>query len=74
MGQVILRADELLWAIESLLEDGEIDSATPAYAVAWKAAREGYAALTAGERGIFERDIKPVLKRRAESSDTAQAA
>jgi len=74
MGPVILRADELLWAIESLLEDGEIDSGTPAYTVAWKAAREGYPALTPGERGIFERDIKPVLKRRAEATDAAQAA
>lgn len=73
MGPAILRADELLWAIESLLEDGEIDSGTPAYAVAWKAAREGYPTLTARERGIFDRDIKPVLKRRAEAAAQAVA-
>lgn len=72
MGPAILRADELLWAIEGLLEDGEFESGTPAYAVAWKAAREGYAALTPRERGIFDRDIKPVLNRR--SGGIVQAA
>ena len=34
IGEVPAGADELLWAIESLLEDGEIDSGAPAYAVA----------------------------------------
>ena len=73
MGPAILRADELLWAIEILLEDGEIDSEAPAYAVACKAAREGYAALTTRERRIFDRDIKPVLTRRAEAAARAVA-
>jgi len=73
MGPTESQADELLWAIESLLEDGEIDSGTPAYAIAWKAAREGQSALTAGELGIFNRDIKPVLVRRAEAAAHAVA-
>ncbi|MBS0219193.1 MAG: hypothetical protein JSR91_00475 [Proteobacteria bacterium] len=72
MGPAIFRADELLRAIESLLEDGEIESGTPAYPVAWKAAREGYAALTPRERGVFDRDIKPALSRHG--VDSARAA
>ena len=71
MGPAISREDELLWAIENLLEDGEIDSGTPAYAVACKAAREGRSALTLWERGIFDRDIKPALSRRAEAAAEA---
>jgi len=72
-GPAISREDELLWAIENLLEDGEIDSGTPAYAVACKAAREGRTALTLWERGIFDRQIKPILSRRAEAAAKAVA-
>jgi len=60
-----MSADELLWAIESLLEDGEIESRAPAYAIALKAGREGLPALTLWERGIFDHDIRPALSRRA---------
>lgn len=73
MDPAIAPADELFWAIESLLEDGEIDSCAPAYAVAWKAAREGLSALTLTERGIFDRHIRPILKRRAEAAAEAVA-
>lgn len=69
----ISRQDELLWAIESLLEDGEIDSGTLAYAVACKAAHEGHSALTLWERGIFDRQVKPALSRRAEAAAEAIA-
>ena len=64
---------DLLWAIESLLEDGEIESGTPGYGVAWKAGREGYAALNSSERAIFDRVVSPALKRRM-AADLAQAA
>jgi hypothetical protein len=60
---VVLADHDLLWAIESLLEDGEIESGTPAYAVAWKAGRESYAALTDYERAFFDRVVSPALKR-----------
>ena len=73
METAISQTDELLWAIESLLEDGEIDSAVPAYLIAWKAAREGISALTLSERGIFDRDIQPALSRRAEAAAKAVA-
>lgn len=69
----ISQADELLWAIESLLEDGEIESSAPAYAVALKAGRQGLPALTLWERGIFDHDIRPALKRRAEAAAEAVA-
>jgi hypothetical protein len=59
--------------IERLLEDGEIESGTPGYMVAWKAGHEGYPALTASERAIFDRIVRPVLQRRA-AVDLAQAA
>jgi hypothetical protein len=57
-------SDELLWAIESLFEDGEIESGTPAYGVAWKAGHEGYGALNSSERAIFDRIVSPTLRRR----------
>jgi hypothetical protein len=61
---MVLADHDLLWAIERLLEDGEIDGGTPGYAVAWKAGHEGYAALNSSERAIFDRLVHPVLKRR----------
>ena len=61
---MVLADHDLLWAIESLLEDGGIESGTPAYAVAWKAGREGYAALSDYDRAIFDRVVSPALKRR----------
>ena len=70
---MVLADHDLLGAIESLLEDGEIESGTPAYAVAWKAGRESYAALTDYERAIFDRVVSPVLKRRI-AVDLARAA
>ena len=73
VGPASSREDELLWAIEGLLEDGEIDSGTLAYTVACKAAREGHIALTLWERGIFDRQIKPILSRRAEAAAEAVA-
>jgi hypothetical protein len=66
VGSVAAHSNDLLWAIESLLEDGEIDSGTPAYAVARKAARQGYAVLTAVERALYDRFVGPALKRRSE--------
>lgn len=66
-------SDELLWAIEGLLEDGEVESGTPAYGVAWKACREGYGALNSSERAIFDRVVSPALQRRT-ALDPAQAA
>jgi hypothetical protein len=60
---MVLADHDLLWAIESLLEDGEIESGTPAYGVAWKAGREGYAALNSSERAVFDRVVSPALMR-----------
>jgi hypothetical protein len=57
-------SDDLSWAIESLLEDGEVESGTPAYGVAWKACHEGYGALNSSERAIFDRIVSPALQRR----------
>lgn len=68
-----LAVDDLLGTIERLLEDGEIESGTLGYTVAWKAGREGYAALNSSERAIFDRVVSPVLKRRA-AMDVAPAA
>ena len=60
-----LAVGDLLGAMERLLEDGEIESGTLGYTVAWKAGREGYAALNSSERAIFDRVVAPALKRRA---------
>jgi len=70
---MVLADHDLLWAIERLLEDGEVESGTPAYGAAWKAAHEGYAALTSSERAIFDRVVSPALLRRA-AVDLGQAA
>ena len=64
MRSIIGHSNDLLWAIERLPEGGEIESGTPAYAVAWKAARQGYAALTAVERALYDRFVRPALKHR----------
>ena len=61
------RPDDLLGAIESLLEDGEIESGTPAFAVAWKVARQGRAALTTREQAIYDRIVSPALARHTDA-------
>lgn len=54
---------DLLSAIEGLLADGEIESGTPAFAVARQAAYQGYASLTAGQQAIYDRVVLPALER-----------
>jgi hypothetical protein len=61
------RSEDLLAAIESLLEDGEIESGTPAFAVAWKVAREGPASLTTREQAIYDRIVSPALARHTDA-------
>ncbi len=54
---------DLLSAIEGLLADGEIESGTPAFAVARQAAHQGYASLTASQQAIYDRVVLPALER-----------
>jgi hypothetical protein len=56
---------DLLWAIEGLLEDGEIESGTPAYAIARQVAHQGFASLTASQQAIYNRVVIPALERRS---------
>lgn len=60
---------DLLWAIEGLLADGEIESGTPAYAVAQQAAHQGLESLTAREQAIYDRVVLPALTRWTAAAD-----
>lgn len=52
---------ELLGAIEGLLEDGEIESGTPAFAIARQPAHQ---ARASSQQAIYDRAIIPALERR----------
>jgi len=75
MGSIIKHMDvDLLSAIEGLLADGEIESGTPAFAVARQAAHQGYASLTASQQAIYDRIVLPALERWTTSSGLASDA
>jgi len=54
---------ELSKAIERLCETGELDPWSPAYGVALYAIQNGYRGLTSAQRGVYDRELAPVLER-----------
>ena len=73
MGSIIKHMDvDLLSAIEGLLEDGEIESGTPAFAIARQAAHQGYASLTASQQAIYDRVVLPALERWTSGSSVSE--
>lgn len=75
MGSIIRYTDDdLLWAIEGLLGDGEIESGTPAYAIAQQVAHQGCGSLTPSEQAIYDRIVVPALARWAASQGISEGA
>jgi hypothetical protein len=48
-------------AIETLVEQGDLDKGAPAYGVALAAIANGYDGLTRAQKGLFDRVIAPAL-------------
>ncbi len=62
----------LRWSIEDLLDDGEIDSTTPAYGVAQQVVRQGYDSLDTTQKAIYDRVLALALKQRAEALEISR--
>ena len=54
---------ELSDAVERLRKTGELDPWSPAYGVALYAIKNGYRGLTSAQRGVYDRELAPMLER-----------
>lgn len=58
--------EELYEAIEDLVEEGELETGTPAYGIARQVIHQGYNSLTPKQRTLYDAVVIPALKRRGE--------
>jgi hypothetical protein len=58
---------ELHDAIEDLVAEGVLEKGTPAYGIAQQIIDQGWGSLSEKQRWVFEKQVAPLLQRRAES-------
>ncbi len=64
MGQLDIDED-LLLAIDDLVDEGHLQEASPAYGVAQRVVHFGYESLSNKQRFVYDRDVVPMLVERA---------
>jgi hypothetical protein len=65
---------DLLEFIRDLVEEGEIEEGTSAFGVAQQVIHSGYESLSAKQRAVYDLNVAPALKRRAEELKAIHAA